>query len=451
MKMISQITLGLAGLIAISFFVWVGFKMSSPQTFPDPLMVWEVGYAMIGGFALLFLMGLGGLLKAKQKTPLIETVADSDVDPGALEEAAHESTGHDDEPVQQRELAVVGERPLPDTGSEFEVTEAAPASAPEGATAAASQGDVDTFSTSLADVERAPEASSLLREVPDDEPAVAAESSRAEPSQNDVPDEGEAEFTAPTVLENASASQESADLSESSEAAAEEVAPAVAHTAPKEESVEAKGQDKPRRSAFPGPQPSNTSELQKSQLALQKKLASLQKKLVTSQGDKMVGFGSLKGSKNPAFDVPTRRVGVEEVEAVRSFQEVQTSRESPLASRKPQNVTRPVPGFARSEIKAVEPDVAPLTLHGQPREPFSSPVGDISPTALNVLWQEYVEANHKCGRATARLKPETFFAHLKQNYKAIIKQFNCDSVRFGIKVKAGKVSLQAVPIKRRAK
>ncbi|MBH25219.1 MAG: hypothetical protein CMH57_12345 [Myxococcales bacterium] len=148
---------------------------------------------------------------------------------------------------------------------------------------------------------------------------------------------------------------------------------------------------------------------------------------VSSTGDKPYK-SSLRADPGSAFEVPTRRVGNAEIADVVSRSE----------------------RMDRSAATKTTSESSEL-LHGLPRRPFSTTLGDLGPAKLNGLWQEYIEANHACGRDLSRLKPEAFYKHLAQNYKAIVERFSCNSVRFSIKTKNNRVSLQAVPIRRKSR
>ena len=108
-----------------------------------------------------------------------------------------------------------------------------------------------------------------------------------------------------------------------------------------------------------------------------------------------------------------------------------------------QRATRRVPELTK--LTAPKPDE---TIHGFSRTPFKEPLGNTSCEQLNALWVEYIKANHTCGRDLARLKPKAFYKHLAQNHKAICARYNCDNVRFTVKIKNNKVCLQAAPIHR---
>ncbi len=138
------------------------------------------------------------------------------------------------------------------------------------------------------------------------------------------------------------------------------------------------------------------------------------------------------------FDVPTRRVPGQEMVSP----DLLTSGSAQLAKPAP-TPTSPssTPLFMRSvqDIMGNE--------SGLPTDPFDKEIGGMPPAEANALWREYVEANRRCNRDLSRLKHEVFQDHLERNYAAICKRFECKSVSFSVKIKDGRVSLQATPVK----
>jgi hypothetical protein len=121
-----------------------------------------------------------------------------------------------------------------------------------------------------------------------------------------------------------------------------------------------------------------------------------------------------------AFDVPTRRADHGYQDIARQHQEAPAL--PPLAIATPP---------------------APAT----PTTPFKAGIGTMSAQEINALWVEFVDANKACGREPHKLRPEVFLQHLQKNYEAICRQFQCDRVRFTVKVKEGRPALSARPYK----
>lgn len=138
------------------------------------------------------------------------------------------------------------------------------------------------------------------------------------------------------------------------------------------------------------------------------------------------------------FDIPTRRVPGQEMVSP----DLLTSGSAQLAKPAP-TATSPssTPLFMRSVQDIMGND------SGLPTDPFDKEIGGMPPAEANALWREYVEANRRCNRDLSRLKHEVFQDHLERNYAAICKRFECKSVSFSVKIKEGRVSLQATPVK----
>lgn len=88
---------------------------------------------------------------------------------------------------------------------------------------------------------------------------------------------------------------------------------------------------------------------------------------------------------------------------------------------------------------------APRNPHGVILEPFTQGLGAMGRDEINRLWQDYAEASVTCGRPSARISYIRFYQQLIQHHETISRQYDCDNIRFRIKIKNGKPALSARP------
>jgi len=203
-------------------------------------------------------------------------------------------------------------------------------------------------------------------------------------------------------------------------------------------------------SAPPSGPPSNPEPAPEvnAQNELAARLKNLKQQLNTKAPVSALPAGAVKSSLKPnnKFEVPTRRVPGEEMVNSdllnRSIDSKNNQRAvSPtLTPRRDDANHRTTPVYLKSLKNATDED-------GLPMAPFDDAVGGMTADEANALWREYVEANRKVGRDLTRVKHQVFQDHLERNFTSICKRFEVEKVQFKVKIKEGRVSLQATPIR----
>lgn len=76
-------------------------------------------------------------------------------------------------------------------------------------------------------------------------------------------------------------------------------------------------------------------------------------------------------------------------------------------------------------------DIAPVNDHAQYKK----------------LYDEYIELSLQCGEPTDKFTLEQFVSRLAREKERLMRAYQCSNVRFSVRIKAGKPSLKATPIK----
>lgn len=175
--------------------------------------------------------------------------------------------------------------------------------------------------------------------------------------------------------------------------------------------------------------------------------------------DEVLNIGSLSqaaqphGDDNPSNDLmtDTKRLRLEALKNklsapsqakggdLESLLSAATGRASSLPER-PAAATTPQPYMNDSQAES-----APQDIHGVVLEPFTQGLGAMDRDEVNRLWQDYAEASVSCGRPPARISYVRFYQQLIQHHETISRQYDCENIRFRIKIKNGKPALSARP------
>jgi hypothetical protein len=65
------------------------------------------------------------------------------------------------------------------------------------------------------------------------------------------------------------------------------------------------------------------------------------------------------------------------------------------------------------------------------------------------VYERFVDMRRKCGEGTSDLAFDRFLTKLTKNREALIKKYNCRTVRFQVYEKDGKAALKATPVRAR--